>query len=87
MGLQHRIRLEQRGAEDLDCQSRLEDFRKDEYCTAVMDRAAEVVWGNRHLSREGLAELFASSGFQRSEFHAIQPPGQPSPRLVALAFG
>ncbi|MCL4370506.1 MAG: class I SAM-dependent methyltransferase, partial [Chloroflexi bacterium] len=66
--------------------SRLEDFRREEFYTAVQDQAAEVIWGNRHLSREGLADLFASCGFQRSEFHVIHLPGQPSPRLVALAF-
>lgn len=66
--------------------SRLEDFRKDEFYMAVMDQAAEVVWGNRHLSREQLADLFASCGFRRSEFHEFQLPGQPWLRLTALAF-
>ncbi len=65
--------------------SRLGDYRNGEFYIAVMDQAAEVIWGNRHLSKEGLAALFAASGFSRSEFSVVQLPGQPSPRLVALA--
>jgi len=66
--------------------SRLEDFRKGEFYVAVADQASEAVWGNRHLPQEKLAELFAASGFRRSEFHLVHFPGQPSPRLAAIAF-
>jgi SAM-dependent methyltransferase len=66
--------------------SQLEDFRKQEHQGAIGDQAAEVIWGNRHLSREQLADLFAECGFGASQFHVIQFPDQPFPRLTALAF-
>lgn len=66
--------------------SRLEDFRVREHQGAIFDQIAEVTWGNRHLSREQLAEMFAECGFTRSEFHLIPMPNLPYPRLSAVAY-
>ena len=71
---------------DIYYPSRLEDFRKPEHRFAVDDQATEVLWGNRHLTREEIADLFAACGFSRSEFHVIQFPGVPTPQLTSLAF-
>jgi len=66
--------------------SSIEDFRKPEYAFSVMDQASEGIWGNRHLTQEQLADLFAGSGFQRSAFHPIQYPNDPTQLLTAMAF-
>ena len=51
---------------------RLEDFRRPEHQVAVFDQAMEVIWGNRHLSREQLAELLTASGFREIGFHVVE---------------
>ncbi len=66
--------------------SRLEDFRQPEHREAIADQAQEVVWGNRHLAREQLAQLFAASGFDGSRFHVVYFPELPFPWLTTLAF-
>lgn len=66
--------------------SDITDFRKPEYIIQIMDQAADCIWGARHLTRDQVADLLATCGFQRSEFHPIQYPNDQIARIVALAF-
>ena len=74
---------------DFHYPSELADFRLPRHSMALADQNFEVTWGNRHLTREQLAQMFADVGFSRSEFHEFEfssPAGGNMGILASLAF-